>query len=175
MLLGTLGTHAVNPNLTPSLPYDPIRDFTPNIAHSKTKIPLLVRPQPGVRMLDSAGAQIIGAENQDQAPGAAWLPVPQPGDARALLGYHGEAQGGTYWAMACASLSPNRISGQGGCARVGARGMRLLPGAGARNATPLVNGGSRKSPRLPRAGQETWLTRRGLPGFPALSDTCGTA
>jgi tripartite-type tricarboxylate transporter receptor subunit TctC len=49
LLLGTIGTHAVNPHLMPNLPYDPIRDFTPIIAHSKTKILLVVRPQLGAR------------------------------------------------------------------------------------------------------------------------------
>ncbi len=49
LLLGTIGTHTVNPHLMPNLPYDPMRDFTPVIAHSKTKILLVVRPQLGVR------------------------------------------------------------------------------------------------------------------------------
>ncbi|MBX9748251.1 MAG: tripartite tricarboxylate transporter substrate binding protein [Roseococcus sp.] len=51
LLLGTIGTHAVNPHLMPNLPYDPMRDFTPIIAHSKTKILLVVRPQLGVRSM----------------------------------------------------------------------------------------------------------------------------
>lgn len=51
LLLGTIGTHAVNPHLMPTLPYDPMRDFTPIIAHSKTKILLVVRPQLGVRSM----------------------------------------------------------------------------------------------------------------------------
>lgn len=49
LLLGTIGTHTVNPHLMPNLPYDPLRDFTPIIAHSKTKILLVVRPQLGAR------------------------------------------------------------------------------------------------------------------------------
>ncbi len=48
LLLGTIGTHSVNPHLMPGLAYDPARDFTPIIAHSKTKILLVVRPQLGV-------------------------------------------------------------------------------------------------------------------------------
>lgn len=51
LLLGTIGTHAVNPHLMPNLPYEPMRDFTPVIAHSKTKILLVVRPQLGVRSM----------------------------------------------------------------------------------------------------------------------------
>ncbi len=48
-LLGTIGTHAVNPHLMPNLGYDPERDFTPIIAHSKTKLLLVVRPALGPR------------------------------------------------------------------------------------------------------------------------------
>lgn len=53
LLLGTIGTHAVNPHLMPALAYNPARDFTPIIAHAKTKILLVVRPQLGPR--DMAG------------------------------------------------------------------------------------------------------------------------
>ena len=53
LLLGTIGTHAVNPHLMPGLGYDPTRDFTPIIAHSKTKILLVVRRGLGPR--DMAG------------------------------------------------------------------------------------------------------------------------
>ena len=48
VLLGTIGTHTVNPHIMRDLPYDPVRDFTPIIGHSKTKILLVVRPQLGV-------------------------------------------------------------------------------------------------------------------------------
>ena len=51
LLLGTVGTHTVNPHLMPNLPYDPIGGFTPIIAHSKTKILLVVRPQLGARSM----------------------------------------------------------------------------------------------------------------------------
>lgn len=53
LLLGTIGTHAVNPHLMPGLAYDALRDFTPIIAHSKTKILLVVHPRLGLR--DVAG------------------------------------------------------------------------------------------------------------------------
>jgi tripartite-type tricarboxylate transporter receptor subunit TctC len=49
LLLGTIGTHAVNPHLIKDLPYDPVRDFTPILAHSRTRILLVVRPQLGPR------------------------------------------------------------------------------------------------------------------------------
>lgn len=51
LLLGTIGTHATNPHLMPALGYDPERDFTPIIAHSKTKILLVVHPRLGPRDL----------------------------------------------------------------------------------------------------------------------------
>ena len=51
LLLGVIGTHAVNPHLMPGLGYDAVRDFTPVIAHSKTKILLVVRPQLGPRSM----------------------------------------------------------------------------------------------------------------------------
>ncbi|MCX7932052.1 MAG: tripartite tricarboxylate transporter substrate-binding protein [Rhodovarius sp.] len=51
LLVGTIGTHAVNPHLMRGLPYDPRRDFTPILAHSKTKILLVVPPALQVRTL----------------------------------------------------------------------------------------------------------------------------
>lgn len=51
ILLGTIGTHAVNPNLMPNLQYNPVRDFTPLFLHSKTALLLVVRPQLGVRTM----------------------------------------------------------------------------------------------------------------------------
>lgn len=49
LLLGTIGTHAVNPHLMRNLGYDPARDFAPVVAYAKTKILLVVRPQLGPR------------------------------------------------------------------------------------------------------------------------------
>jgi tripartite-type tricarboxylate transporter receptor subunit TctC len=51
LLLSTVGTHAVNPHLMRDLQYDPIRDFTPVVAHSRTRILLVVRPQLGPRSM----------------------------------------------------------------------------------------------------------------------------
>lgn len=51
LLLGVIGTHAVNPHLMRGLTYDPARDFTPILAHSKTKILLVVPPSLGARTL----------------------------------------------------------------------------------------------------------------------------
>ncbi len=51
LLLSTVGTHAVNPHLIRDLQYDPVRDFTPVVAHSRTRILLVVRPQLGPRTM----------------------------------------------------------------------------------------------------------------------------
>jgi tripartite-type tricarboxylate transporter receptor subunit TctC len=50
-LLGVIGTHAVNPHMMRGLGYDAMRDFTPVVAHSKTKILLVVRPALGPRSM----------------------------------------------------------------------------------------------------------------------------
>jgi tripartite-type tricarboxylate transporter receptor subunit TctC len=52
LLLGTIGTHAVNPHLMPGLAYNPLRDFTPLFLHSKTALLLVVRPQLGPRNME---------------------------------------------------------------------------------------------------------------------------
>jgi tripartite-type tricarboxylate transporter receptor subunit TctC len=49
LLLSTIGTHAVNPHLIRDLQYDAFRDFAPIMAHSRTRILLVVRPQLGPR------------------------------------------------------------------------------------------------------------------------------
>lgn len=51
LLLSTIGTHAVNPHIMRDLQYDPLRDFTPIVAHSRTRILLVVRPQLGPRTM----------------------------------------------------------------------------------------------------------------------------
>ena len=52
LLLSTIGTHAVNPHIMRDLQYHPIRDFTPVVAHSRTRILLVTRPQLGPRNMD---------------------------------------------------------------------------------------------------------------------------
>ncbi|MBD0270811.1 MAG: tripartite tricarboxylate transporter substrate binding protein, partial [Acetobacteraceae bacterium] len=63
LLLSTIGTHAVNPHLMRGLQYDPARDFTPVVAHSRTRILLVARPQLGPRtmgeFLDLARARSV--------------------------------------------------------------------------------------------------------------------
>ena len=45
LLFGTMGTQAINPNLYPRLPYDPVRDFAPvSLTHATPRV-LVVHPQ----------------------------------------------------------------------------------------------------------------------------------
>ncbi|HKB74021.1 MAG TPA: tripartite tricarboxylate transporter substrate-binding protein, partial [Burkholderiales bacterium] len=44
LFLGGVGSHAVNPNLSASLPYDPIRDFAPVALLASAPLVLVVHP-----------------------------------------------------------------------------------------------------------------------------------
>jgi len=48
LLLGTIGTHSVNPSLVRDLGYDPLRDFAPIGTYVQTPVVLGVRPSLGV-------------------------------------------------------------------------------------------------------------------------------
>lgn len=48
ILLGTIGTHAVNPHLVRDVGYDPVRDFAPISTYVQTPVVLGVRPALGV-------------------------------------------------------------------------------------------------------------------------------
>lgn len=48
LLLGTIGTQAVNPNLVRDIGYDPLRDFAPISTYVQTPVVLGVRPALGV-------------------------------------------------------------------------------------------------------------------------------
>jgi len=54
LLMGTVGTHAINAALYPSLPYDPVRDFAPVV---------LVAGVPNVLVMNPAKAQGAGIRN----------------------------------------------------------------------------------------------------------------
>ena len=69
LLLGTIGTHTVNPHLMRNLGYDPVRDFTPVIAHSKTKILLVVHPRLGPRSVAEFVAMARGRTLSIGTPG----------------------------------------------------------------------------------------------------------
>jgi tripartite-type tricarboxylate transporter receptor subunit TctC len=44
LLMATVGTHAINPALYKSLPYDPVRDFTPIALVAKAPVAIVVNP-----------------------------------------------------------------------------------------------------------------------------------
>jgi len=44
LFLGGVGSHAINPNLNDSLPYDPIRDFAPVVLLAQAPLVLVVHP-----------------------------------------------------------------------------------------------------------------------------------
>ena len=54
LLMGTVGTHAINAALYPKLPFDPVRDFTPIV---------LVAGVPNVLVMNPAKAQAYGINN----------------------------------------------------------------------------------------------------------------
>jgi len=51
LLLGTVGTHAINAALYRSLPYDPVRDFTPIVLAAAAPVAVVVHPTLPVRSL----------------------------------------------------------------------------------------------------------------------------
>ncbi|WP_439552979.1 Bug family tripartite tricarboxylate transporter substrate binding protein [Falsiroseomonas sp.] len=112
ILLGTIGTHAVNPNLMRNLAYNPVRDFTPLFLHSKTALLLVVRPQLGVRTMAefvalakarplSVGTSGVGTAGHlnhavmSEATGTTTTHVPYSDGARAMT----DALSGTLDAM----------------------------------------------------------------------------
>ncbi|MCX8134475.1 MAG: tripartite tricarboxylate transporter substrate-binding protein [Roseococcus sp.] len=101
LLLGTIGTHAVNPHLMPGLAYNPLRDFTPLFLHSKTALLLVARPQLGPRTMEqfvalartralsvgTSGTGTAGHLNHaamSEATGATTTHVPYRDGARAM-------------------------------------------------------------------------------------------
>ncbi len=54
LLMGTVGTHAINAALYPKMPFDPVRDFTPIV---------LVAGVPNVLVMNPAKAQAYGVDN----------------------------------------------------------------------------------------------------------------
>ena len=51
LFLGGVGSHAVNPNLHPKLPYDPVKDFTPITLVASAPLVLVVHPSVPARTL----------------------------------------------------------------------------------------------------------------------------
>ena len=103
LLLGTTGTHTINPNLYSKLPYDPVKDFTPislvvkylNILVVNPNVPVknleeliaLARQKPGEITFGSAGngsSNHLTAEMLAAMTGAKMQHVPYKGSGPAL-------------------------------------------------------------------------------------------
>ncbi len=57
LLMGTVGTAAINPALYRKLPYDPVADFTPLATVANAPVAIVVHPDAGVRSLADLIAQ----------------------------------------------------------------------------------------------------------------------
>ena len=105
LMMGHIGTHAVNPWLYPDLSYDPVRDFTPIALLASTPVALFASPKapgatwaeivtasrerPGKLTFASFGAgssSHLYAEQLQAIAGVKWLHIPYKGPAPAMQG-----------------------------------------------------------------------------------------
>ncbi len=103
LLLGTIATHAINPNLYPDIPYDPVKDFAPvalvatmpNLlvvnpsvpARSVRELIALAKAKPGELAFASAGSgttQHLSGELFKKMAGVDMLHIPYKGNAPAV-------------------------------------------------------------------------------------------
>ena len=103
LLLGTIATHAINPNLYPDIPYDPVGDFAPvalvatmpNLlvvnpsvpARSVRELIALAKAKPGELAFASAGSgttQHLSGELFKKMAGVDMLHIPYKGNAPAV-------------------------------------------------------------------------------------------
>ena len=103
LLLGTIATHAINPNLYPDNPYDPVKDFVPvalvatmpNLlvvnpsvpARSVRELIALAKAKPGELAFASAGSgtsQHLSGELFKKMAGVDMLHIPYKGNAPAV-------------------------------------------------------------------------------------------
>jgi tripartite-type tricarboxylate transporter receptor subunit TctC len=103
LLMGTVSTHAINPNLYPRIPYDPVKDFAPVTMVAKMPNLLVVHPsvpaknvaelialakaRPGALAFASAGngtSQHLSGELFKKMAGVDMIHVPYKGNAPAV-------------------------------------------------------------------------------------------
>jgi tripartite-type tricarboxylate transporter receptor subunit TctC len=103
LLMGTVSTHAINPNLYPKMPYDPVKDFSPvtmvarmpNLlvvhpsvpANSVAELIALAKARPGTLAFASAGngtTQHLAGELFKKMAGVDMIHVPYKGNAPAV-------------------------------------------------------------------------------------------
>ena len=103
LLMGTVSTHAINPNLYPNMPYDPVKDFAPvalvarmpNLLVLHPSVPAsnvaeliaLAKARPGALAFASAGngtTQHLAGELFKKMAGVDMIHVPYKGNAPAV-------------------------------------------------------------------------------------------
>jgi len=103
LLMGTVSTHAINPNLYPNMPYDPVKDFAPvamvarmpNLLVLHPSVPAanvaeliaLAKARPGTLAFASAGngtTQHLAGELFKKMAGVDMIHVPYKGNAPAV-------------------------------------------------------------------------------------------
>ena len=103
LLMGTVSTHAINPNLYPKMPYDPVKDFAPvtmvarmpNLlvvhpsvpANNVAELIALAKARPGALAFASAGngtTQHLAGELFKKMAGVDMIHVPYKGNAPAV-------------------------------------------------------------------------------------------
>jgi tripartite-type tricarboxylate transporter receptor subunit TctC len=103
LLMGTVSTHAINPNLYPKMPYDPVKDFAPvtmvarmpNLlvvhpsvpANNVAELIALAKAKPGALAFASAGngtTQHLAGEVFKKMAGVDMIHVPYKGNAPAV-------------------------------------------------------------------------------------------
>lgn len=158
LLIGTVGTHAINQSLYSKLPFDPVEDFTPIGLLAAAPVALFVNPsvpvttveefialarkEPGRLTYGSAGSgspgHLSGAIFADMA-GVELLHVPYKGSAPAIV----DLNGGQIAAMFDPVQSP-------------------LPHLRAGTLRPLGISGTQRSPVLPDVPT---IAEAGVPGY----------
>jgi len=162
LFLGGVGSHAVNPNLHPKLPYDPVKDFAPITLVASAPLVLVVHPSVPARTLaeftalakaspgrinyasngNGSSAQLAAVLYESMA-GVQMVHVPYKGLAPALV----DLLGGEVQAMfsSVVAIVPNIRAGR----------LRTLAVTGKRRAAAL--------PEVPT------LDESGVPGYEAGS------
>ncbi len=159
LVMGTIGTHAINPSLYPTMPFDPVRDFAPVTLALTNQLVLLVTPSLPVRSV----RELVAAS---RAPGARFnFGSAGNGSSHHLAGEFLKLRAGVEMAHI-----PYKGSGPA-LTDLAAGNIQVLFGdiAGALphiktgRVVPLAVGGSQRSsllPDLPTVAEAT-----GLPGF----------
>ena len=174
LLLGTIATHAINPNLYPDIPYDPVGDFAPvalvatmpNLlvvnpsvpARSVRELIALAKAKPGELAFASAGSgttQHLSGELFKKMAGVDMLHIPYKGNAPAVT----DLIGGQVQVM----FDNIPISLQ----QVRAGKLRALAVTGAKRSAVLPNVPTIAEAALPGYSVTSWFALFAPAGTPA--------